>query len=111
MKSVTKKDLIEKILNEGPANSKAEAERMFHGVVDALKSSLLEGQKVQVAGFGIFTVKERKEREGRNPRTGDKITIPASNTVAFRPAKTLKEAVNEKPAKAKKSKKKAAKAK
>jgi len=63
-------------------------------VIHSISSSLAAGEDVALSGFGSFTVKSRKERQGRNPRTGEAITIPASKSVGFKPAKALKDAVN-----------------
>ena len=60
-------------------------------VLDTIADDLAGGHAVQLAGFGTFAVKERAERPGRNPRTGAAITVPASKTVGFKPAKRLKE--------------------
>jgi len=63
---------------------------VFHTVAGAIESE----QRFGYPDFGTFTVKHRKEREGRNPRTKEPITIPASNTVGFKPAPALKDRVN-----------------
>ncbi len=60
-------------------------------VFDTVANDLAGGHAVQLAGFGTFAVKERAERPGRNPQTGKEITIAASKTVGFKPAKRLKE--------------------
>jgi DNA-binding protein HU-beta len=60
----------------------------------AISDSLASGEDVAIAGFGSFTVKHRKERQGRNPSTGEPMTIAASNAVGFKAAKALKDAVN-----------------
>ena len=59
-----------------------------------ISDSLSRGEDVALSGFGSFTVRERKERQGRNPATGETMTIPASRSVGFKPAKALKDAVN-----------------
>lgn len=63
---------------------------VFDQVAEAIKSE----SRFSYPGFGTFTVKHRKAREGRNPRTKEPITIPASNTVNFKPSPTLKERIN-----------------
>ena len=73
---------------------KVDAEKAVNAVFAALEGALAAGDKVQLAGFGSFTVKERKERTGRNPRTKETIVIPASKTLGFAPAKALKDAIN-----------------
>ncbi|MHC4390170.1 MAG: HU family DNA-binding protein [Planctomycetota bacterium] len=73
--------------------SKAEADRALGAVIDGIKAGLKKDTKVQLVGFGTFEVKSRKARTGRNPQTGEKLKIPASKTVGFRPGKTLKDSV------------------
>lgn len=63
-------------------------------VLKAISDSLARGEDVAIAGFGSFTVRERKERQGRNPSTGETMTIKASKSVGFKAAKALKDAVN-----------------
>lgn len=72
-----------------------QATDVFVGRLIALIESELEaGGDVALAGFGAFTVKQRAARTGRNPRTGEPLEIPASRTVAFKPAKALRERMN-----------------
>jgi len=73
---------------------KQDADKVVSAVFAAIQNALAEGDKVQIAGFGTFKLKERKERIGRNPRTKETITVPASKSPAFAPAKVLKDAVN-----------------
>ena len=63
-------------------------------VFQAISDSLSSGEDVAISGFGSFSVKQRKERQGRNPATGQTMTIPASKAVGFKAAKALKDAVN-----------------
>lgn len=89
---MTKADLVSKIAGDGGV-TKAQAEKAVDGFVAAVSDALSSGEKVTLVGFGTFSVGERSEREGRNPRTGDKITIPASKVVKFKPGKSLSEKV------------------
>ena len=73
--------------------SKKDATSAVDAVFEVITSSLQEGEKVQLIGFGNFEVRERAARKGRNPQTGEEIEIPASNVPAFKPGKALKEAV------------------
>lgn len=70
--------------------SKAAADRAIGAVLAAIQRGLRKEQKVTLVGFGTFTVRKRRAREGRNPRNGQPIRIPASKTVAFRPGLDLK---------------------
>ena len=73
--------------------SKKDAEAAVTAVVDVISESLRKGEKVQLVGFGVFDVKERGARIGRNPRTKVEIEIPASRVPAFKAGKALKDAV------------------
>ncbi len=72
---------------------KTVAARAVDGVIHAIEEALGKGESVTLVGFGTFTVRERAARTGRNPRTGEKLKIPASKAPVFRPGKALKEAV------------------
>ena len=74
--------------------TKKDAERVVCATMDTITESLVKGEKVQISGFGIFEVKEREARVGRNPRTKESIQIPASRQPAFKASKTLKDAVS-----------------
>ncbi len=73
--------------------TKKDAERVINATVEAITESLVKGEKVQVSGFGIFEVKSREARVGRNPRTKESIQIPATRLPAFKASKTLKDTV------------------
>jgi DNA-binding protein HU-beta len=74
--------------------SKADASRAVDAVVDSISKALKKGQQVAVVGFGTFSVKHRSARSGRNPRTGETISIAASNVPGFKAGKALRDAVN-----------------
>ena len=73
--------------------SKKDAEKVITATVDAITAALIAGDKVQLVGFGAFEVKTRAARQGRNPRTKETITIPASKSPVFKAGKALKDAV------------------
>jgi len=73
---------------------KSDAAKVIQAVFEGLTGSLSKGEEVRIAGFGIFEVAERAEREGRNPRTGETVTIAASKAPKFKPAKQLRDALN-----------------
>lgn len=75
--------------------TKKDAERVVNATVEAITESLVKGEKVQISGFGIFEVKAREARVGRNPRTKESIQIPATRLPAFKASKTLKDSVAE----------------
>ena len=72
---------------------KATADASVSALFEAIGDALARGESVSIAGFGTFSVKERVAREGRNPRTGEAITIAASNVASFKAAKGLRDAL------------------
>ncbi|MBC8591239.1 HU family DNA-binding protein [Wansuia hejianensis] len=75
--------------------TKKDAEAALNGFIKSVEEALSNGDKVQLVGFGTFEVRERKAREGRNPRNPEEIIkIPASNAPVFKAGKSLKEVVN-----------------
>ena len=73
--------------------TKKDAEKVVNATIDSITESLVKGDKVNVSGFGIFEVKTREARVGRNPRTKETIQIPATKLPAFKASKTLKDSV------------------
>lgn len=90
---MTKPELIEAIADHADITKK-DAAKALDGFVDAITRAMSIGQDVTLQGFGTFAVKTREARTGRNPQTGAAIEIPASQYVAFKAGKALKEAVN-----------------
>ena len=74
--------------------SKKDAEAALKAFVDVVSEEMKKGEKVQLVGFGTFEVSERAAREGRNPQTGETMTIAASKTPKFKAGKALKDLVN-----------------
>ncbi len=89
---MTKADLVEKIANDANL-TKAAAERALVVMLEGIMEGLKKEEKLTLMGFGSFVVDYRKARQGRNPRTGEAITIPASKSVKFRPSKQLKDSL------------------
>ena len=89
---MTKTELIA-IAAEKTGMTKKDAELVVNATLEAMTAELTAGNRVQLAGFGIFETKTRQARTGRNPKTNEVIEIPASTSVAFKPSKTLKDAV------------------
>lgn len=73
--------------------TKKDTEKALNAAFELITAELAKGETVKLAGFGNLVVKERQERQSRNPRTGETITVAASKTVQFRPAKALKESL------------------
>ena len=74
--------------------SKKDAEKALNAFVDSVEEALINGEKVQLVGFGSFEVRTRAERKGRNPQTKEEITIAASKAPIFKVGKVLKDNVN-----------------
>jgi DNA-binding protein HU-alpha len=73
--------------------SKEKASEVINAITDQIAKALSEGDSVSLIGFGTFEVRNRAERQGKNPQTGEAITIAAAKVPAFKPGKALKEAV------------------
>ena len=92
---MNKKELIEAVYAKGDITKK-EAEFAVNAVLDSIIEGLKKEGKVIIPGFGSFEVRSKTAREGRNPRTGEKIKIAAKRTPAFKPGKEMKDAVEKK---------------
>lgn len=90
---MTKADLIDAMATKIDL-PKTTAEKVVNLVFDDIVAALRSNEKVNISGFGTFTVSERKARQGRNPKTGESIDIPASRAAKFKPGKVLKDSLN-----------------
>lgn len=90
---MNKAELIDAIAKSA-ALTKADAGRALDGMIDAITTALKNGETVSLVGFGSFGIKERAERQGRNPQTGNTITIKAAKIPSFKAGKALKDAVS-----------------
>lgn len=88
---MTKQDLIDKVAAIGL--TKKQAAEAINAVTEGITAALKKGEKVQLIGFGSFSVRKRAARVGRNPRTGKEIKLPARKVPVFRPGEALKKAV------------------
>lgn len=91
-----KAEIVDNIANSVEGITKRQATAAFEAMVQAVSDQLARGERVQVPGFGSFSVSERAARTGRNPKTGASIRIAASKNVRFKAGKDLKDAVNKK---------------
>ncbi len=90
---MTKADLIESVyLKTG--FSKKESAEIVEMVFDLIKTTLEAGEKIKIAGFGNFVVKDKATRRGRNPQTGDEIAISSRKILSFKPSQVLKQSIN-----------------
>lgn len=90
---MTKADIIENIY-EKIGFSKKESAELVEMVFDIMKTTLETGEKIKIAGFGNFVVKEKANRRGRNPQTGEEIVISARKILTFKPSQVLKSSIN-----------------
>ena len=90
---MNKNDLINQ-LAERTGLGKTEAQKAVDGVFDCITDALKAGDEVRITGFGVFVVSKRAGGKGRNPQTGEEITIKPSNAPRFRAGKPLKDALN-----------------
>lgn len=81
------------VVNESLEGTRAQAERVVETIFSTITETLKKGEDVSVAGFGIFSAKERAARTARNPKTGEPIQVPAMRVAKFKAAKALKDAV------------------
>ena len=98
MARMTKADIIEAVYEKVGGFSKKEAAEIVESVFHQIKETLERGEKIKISGFGNFIVREKKARIGRNPQTGDEITISARRVLTFKPSQVLKNILNGQPA-------------
>ena len=89
---MSKAELVEKIADQAKL-TKVDAERAVNAFINVVAASLKDGEDVTLVGFGTFAVGKRAERSGRNPQTGEAITIAAKNVVKFKPGKALRDGI------------------
>lgn len=87
---MTKRDLIDEVVRLYPRYSRRDAEVMVNAVFDAVADALRRGDRVEIRGFGSFVVRQRRSREGRNPKTGETVTVDAKRVPFFKVGKELR---------------------
>jgi integration host factor subunit beta len=92
---MTKSDLIKRLAEANPHLFLRDIERIVSTVFDEIGEALAEGNRVELRGFGAFSVRPRGERTGRNPRTGDEVKVPSKLVPYFKTGKELRERLNE----------------
>jgi len=90
---MTKADIVERIANEN-GFTKLESMDLVESVLSIIKDTLADGETLKVSGFGSFVVKEKNDRRGRNPQTGEEIAIDARKVLTFKASAMLKDAMN-----------------
>ena len=91
---MTKADIIENVYESVGGFSKKDASQIVEAVFDIIKDTLARGEKIKLSGFGNLVVRDKNSRIGRNPQTGDEITISARRVLTFKPSQVLKNALN-----------------
>jgi integration host factor subunit alpha len=91
---MTKADIVENVYEKVGGFSKKEAAEIVETVFDTIKETLERGEKIKISGFGNFVVRDKNARAGRNPQTGQEITISARRVLTFKPSQVLKNALN-----------------
>ena len=89
---MNKAELISKVAEKAEL-SKKDADKAVSALIESVQEALKAGEKVQLVGFGSFEVKARAARKGKNPRTGEEITIPASKSPVFKAGKAFKDSI------------------
>jgi len=91
--TVTRADLAEAVYRE-IGLSRSESSELVESVIDYICEALLKGENVKLAGFGTFSLRDKKERIGRNPKTGEEVPITSRRVLVFKPSQVLRERVD-----------------
>jgi len=91
---MTKSQLIDLIADKAPHVPRREVEAIVNAVFDCMVETLVRGERIEIRGFGSFSVKVRNARDGRNPKTGEKVKVPERRTLAFTVGKELRDRLN-----------------
>ena len=92
--AMTRSDLVEELANRFSQLTHRDAEMAVKTVLDAMSEALVRGHRIEIRGFGSFSVNHRQPRVGRNPRSGETVMIPEKRVPHFKPGKALREAVD-----------------
>lgn len=93
-KRTTKYELVQTVYNKLGGFSKKEAAELVDLIFELMKETLGRGEMIKISGFGNFVLRDKRERQGRNPQTGEPITISARRVLTFKPSQLLKQALN-----------------
>lgn len=92
--TLTKADLVQQVYKSHPSMTKAQATSSVEAFLSISKTALINGNDLLLSGFGKFNVKSKKSRRGRNPQTGDELTLDARRVVTFKPSGILRSRIN-----------------
>jgi integration host factor subunit beta len=95
MMVMLRSELIDKLHDENPHLTRRDMERVVAVVLESITQTLERGARVELRGFGAFSVRHRQARAGRNPRTGDPVSVPEKHVPFFRTGKDLREKIDE----------------
>ncbi len=84
---------VTKLIAKDAGITLQQAQKAYHGMLDGIKDAMQKGERVTFSGFGSFEIKTRHERKGRNPKTGETITIPSKRRIKFTPSRELKKSL------------------
>ena len=90
---MTKAELVEEVATQADLTKK-DAEVIVQTVLDSITESLQKGEKIELRGFGSFRIRTRSSRQGRNPKTGSGVSVPAKKVPYFKPGKEIKDLIN-----------------
>lgn len=91
---MTKAELIDKIAEQKPGLTRKQVEVVVNTVLDSIKDALARDDKVEIRGFGSFRIRHRRAKEGRNPKTGDTVSVPPKRVPFFKAGKEMREMVD-----------------
>lgn len=91
---MTRSDLVEELASRFPQLTHRDAESAVKAILDAMSEAMVRGHRIEIRGFGSFTINRRPPRMGRNPRSGESVAIPEKRVPHFKPGKGLREAVD-----------------
>ena len=91
---MTRSDLVEELANRFAQLTHRDAEAAVKAILDAMEQAMVRGHRIEIRGFGSFTINRRPPRMGRNPRSGESVAIPEKRVPHFKPGKALREAVD-----------------
>lgn len=91
---MTKAELIERVSEKVSNLTKRQTEIIVNTVFDHIRDTLVKGEKLEIRGFGSFRIRERREREGRNPKTGETVLVPSKRVPFFKAGKEMKALVD-----------------
>ena len=92
---MTRSDLVEALAQQFGQLAHRDAEIAVKAILDAMSDALVKGHRIEIRGFGSFSINRRPPRQGRNPRSGESVAIPEKRVPHFKPGKALREAVDE----------------